>query len=67
MQHQSTSERPIIAVVADNNIKKALESKKSTSYQVNKKINTNDSKRLKMYLADGVLDGILCELLVRNI
>lgn len=59
MQHQSTSERPIIAVVADNNIKKALESKKSTSYQVNKKINTNDSKRLKMYLADGVIDGIL--------
>lgn len=59
MQQQSKAERPVIAVVADNNIKKVLASKKSTAYQINKKIDTSNSKRLKVYLADGVLDGIL--------
>lgn len=32
MQQQSKAERPVIAVVADNNIKKVLTSKKSTAW-----------------------------------
>lgn len=32
MQQQSKAERPVITVVADNNIKKVLTSKKSTAW-----------------------------------
>ena len=32
MQRQSKAERPVITVVADNNIKKVLTSKKSTAW-----------------------------------
>ncbi|MDO4455460.1 MAG: ABC transporter permease [Ligilactobacillus agilis] len=59
IQHQTKAERPVIAVVANENIKKALIEQKSSAYQINQKIVSNDPKRLQMYLADGVLDGIL--------
>ncbi|MEO5286698.1 ABC transporter permease [Limosilactobacillus allomucosae] len=59
MHRQNNNNRPIIAVVANSDIKKAIESEKSDAYQVNRKVDVTDDKRLKSYLADGVLDGIL--------
>ncbi|WP_347980312.1 ABC transporter permease [Limosilactobacillus allomucosae] len=59
MHRQNNNSRPIIAVVANSDIKKAIESEKSDAYQVNRKVDVTDDKRLKSYLTDGVLDGIL--------
>ncbi|MBD5806258.1 ABC transporter permease [Lactobacillus sp. M31] len=55
---QNSDHKAIIAVVADKNIQEALKNQKTSTYQINTKINTHNNK-LKIDLADGVVDGIL--------
>lgn len=59
MQHQTKANKPVIAVVANDSVRKALISRDSKEYKINSKVKTNNSKMLNMYLEDGVLDGVL--------
>lgn len=56
---QNSDHKAIIAVVADKNIQEALKNQKTSTYQINTKINTHNNNKLKIDLADGVVDGIL--------
>ncbi|MBB1079644.1 ABC transporter permease [Limosilactobacillus sp. STM2_1] len=59
IDNQNSDHKAIIAVVADKNIQEALKKQKASTYKVNSKINTHNKNKLKIDLADGVVDGII--------
>lgn len=59
IDNQNSDHKAIIAVVADKNIQEVLKKQKTSTYKVNSKINTHNKNKLKIDLADGVVDGII--------
>lgn len=59
IDNQNSSHKALIAVVANKNIKAALQNQKASTYKINTKVNTTNKERLKIDLADNVVDGIL--------
>lgn len=59
IDNQNSNHKAIIAVVADKNIQEVLKKQKASTYKVNSKINTHNKNKLKIDLADGVVDGII--------
>lgn len=59
IDNQNTDHKAIIAVVGDKHIQEVLKSQKASTYKINTKVNDANDKKLKIDLADGVVDGVL--------